>query len=75
MKSPSRGPKMARRQIRPRHKPQLTSPSHRLPSPPARDTARFWQETPPDQRPSWRNLVSPAALARIERNLRSPRPR
>ena len=34
------------------------------------DAAQIWRETPADQRPSWRALLPPESLARIERNLR-----
>src|SRR5262249_27684089 len=33
------------------------------------DPATLWQQTPPDARPSWRRLLTPQALTRLERNL------
>lgn len=33
------------------------------------DPATLWQQTSPDARPSWHHLLTPATLARLERNL------
>ena len=35
------------------------------------DAAILWQQTPADAQPSWQHLLSPSALARLERNLQA----
>jgi hypothetical protein len=35
------------------------------------DPATLWQQIPPDARPSWRSLLTPTALTRLERNLQT----
>jgi hypothetical protein len=35
------------------------------------DPTQLWQQMPPEARPSWRSLLTPAALARLERNMQA----